>query len=83
MSNATSIAEKVRPYLVSSGIHRLYVSTDSCDVLLQLRKPELLGSNGIVLMSPCDRGPSPQRGHPEDTLRLIAEIEMMRHGKDR
>ena len=77
----TAIAEKVRPYLVSSGIHRVYVSTDSCKVLQELRQPELLGFSGVTIVSPCDRGPSPGRGHPEDTLRLIAEIEMMRHGK--
>jgi hypothetical protein len=33
------------------------------------------------IISPCDRDASPPRGKPDATLRLLAEIEMMRNGK--
>ena len=82
MNNMSAIALKIQPYLFSSGIQTIYVSTDSCEVIPSLREPELLGLQGTVIHSPCDRGPSPSRGHPEHTPRLLAEIEMMRHGME-
>lgn len=80
MSNMTAVTSKVRPYMVSSGIKTVYVSTDTCDVVPRLRNELSLDSNEYIIVSPCDRGASPGRGHPDDTWRLLAEIEMMRHG---
>lgn len=81
MNNMDAIANKIRPYVNSSGITVIYVSTDACEVLPILRDESVLGFNGNRIVSPCEIEESPERGRPEDTLRLLAEIEMMRHGK--
>lgn len=80
MSNATALALKVRPYLESSHISAVYVSTDTCDMFDALKSSSLLGFGATVLYSPCQHAKAPSRGKPDDTLRLIAEIEMMRNG---
>ena len=78
MTNMTSIASKVHPYITSTGIHTLYISTDVCDSLAILRRQPTL--HAVTIVSPCDTGHNPLRGGAANTLRLFAEIEMMRNG---
>lgn len=81
MNNMTRVALAVAPYLETSHITWIYISTDTCDYIPGLR--QLLGTSGRTIVSPCDHPVvegQPGRGHPEDTLRLLAEIEMMRGG---
>lgn len=80
MINMTAIAEVIQPYLQANNISWVYLSTDSCEVVSELRTVDRLGFGSNVIVSPCDREASPTRGRPQDTLRLLAEIEMMRHG---
>jgi hypothetical protein len=46
MSDPQKIADRVRPYLLSSGIKTIYISTDTCELLTKLRTEELQGFNG-------------------------------------
>ena len=79
MTNVSRIAAKVSPYIISSNVKIVYISTDTCSMVQELRKEAYFGGLGVTILTPCDRSP-PTRGDPQATLRLLAEIEMMKNG---
>ena len=82
MNNVTAIAEYIKPYLIDKNINNLFISTDNCTVVSVFRL--IFDKSLFRIYSACDDSRAhgdPHRGTYEQTLRLIAEIDMLVKGR--
>ena len=81
LNNKTLVTNMIQPHLTENKhIKTIYISTDECEYVDALKGKEFFGESGVKIISPCDLA-SVSRGGPDNTRKLIAEIEMMRNGK--